>query len=188
MYKVDIRTLGSGNAGSTNVYRNFGWKTGVLVQLIDILKSVLSVYLLEIEVFTPENNKIYWQLGIGFCSVIGHIYPVFAGFKGGKGINSLLGMMLAIDPLVTGLCALVFLITFLSSGIVSLGSMFAAISFPIFQFLKPIIWKNLVNENQFLAYFGILIAILVIYTHRANIQRLKDGTESRFNIWKRKKT
>lgn len=175
-YGTDIRTLGSGNAGSTNMYRNFGFKAGFFTQILDILKSyfatLLPVYL-NIQV---EVSQTVLLLIFGMVSVIGHVYPVFANFKGGKGVNSVLGMMLAIAPFYTFLCLLVFLLVLWTWEYVSLGSILATLSFIIFQVIAYTLGYSF---DYVLFLTGTFLFLFIAFTHRENIQRIRKGNESK---------
>lgn len=165
--------------GSTNVFRVLGKKWGIIVQVADILKGILPV-LLAIYVF--GNDQILWHLLAGLASVIGHIFPVFSHFKGGKGINTLAGMLIAISPIDTSVALVVFLIAFLSTGIVSLGSILAAITITVSLLVRQYLTVGFVEGFYVLLPFFVLISILVIVTHRKNIQRLLEGKENRFSL------
>ncbi|NQT78430.1 MAG: glycerol-3-phosphate 1-O-acyltransferase PlsY [Bacteroidetes bacterium] len=175
-FKKDIRKEGSGNAGTTNVIRVLGWKTGVPVFLLDVMKGWLAV---NITMFFPDlaltGDYIYY-LGVilAVAVVMGHIFPVFAGFRGGKGIATLLGVGIALYPF-SGLAALgVFFIIFFLSGYVSLSSISACISFPVISFFL------FGNTELPLIILSVAVAIFVPLTHTKNIRRLLSGTESRF--------
>lgn len=182
-YSLDVRDYGSGNAGATNTFRVLGVKAGIPVLLIDIIKGLLAT---RLAFFIPEiafnvDALVNLQLVLGLCALVGHIFPVFAGFRGGKGIATLLGMMLGI-MLEASLAALgVFLIVFLSTRIVSVSSMAAALSFPI---IVIFIFKT---EQLSMVTFSVFIAAIVLITHRKNIQRLrrKEETKVRLSLKKR---
>ncbi len=183
-YKTDIRTLGSGNAGSTNMYRNFGFKAGFATQVLDILKSLLATLLpiiLEIDTNLPLTLSL---LLFGGVSVLGHVYPVFANFKGGKGVNSILGMMLAIAPIYTLLCLLVFFIVLWIWEYVSLGSILATFSFVVFQLIAYLINYSF---DEILFFVGLGLFLFIVFTHRENIQRIRNGTESKASFIKKLK-
>lgn len=175
-YQTDIRTLGSGNAGSTNMYRNFGLKAGLFTQILDIAKSyfatLLPVYL-NIQLEVPLTILL---LIFGIVSVIGHVYPIFAQFKGGKGVNSILGMMLAIAPFYTFLCLVVFLLVLWIWEYVSLGSILATFSFVVFQVIAYILGYSF---DYVLFLTGCFLFLFIVFTHRENIQRIKKGNESK---------
>lgn len=181
-FKKDVRKEGSGNAGTTNVIRVLGWKAGIPVFLLDVMKGWMGV---SIIMFFPEQvlagDHIYY-LGVilAVAVVMGHIYPVFAGFNGGKGIATLLGVGIALYPF-SGLAALgVFFIVFFLSGYVSLSSIISCISFPFLSFFL------FGNTELPLVILSIAVAVFVPLTHTKNIRRLLSGTESRF-LYKRLK-
>jgi glycerol-3-phosphate acyltransferase PlsY len=172
---VDVREHGSGNAGATNVIRVLGWKTGIPVLLIDVLKGWLAAMLPVIFYLADPGSALLTNLQIlaGISAILGHIFPVFAGFRGGKGVATIFGVLLAINPLLTISCFGVFLLIFLISGYVSLSSMSAGIAFPIFLFA----FFN--TPSVFFKVFSIVVAIALILTHRKNISRLLKGEESK---------
>jgi len=177
-FGFDIRDKGSGNMGSTNVFRVLGRKWGIIVQLADILKGIIPVIL----AFWLIPDSMLWALLAGICSTIGHIFPVFSHFKGGKGINTLAGMLIAIDPLDTTVALIIFLLVFVSTGIVSLGSMLAAIMLTLSLILRQNILTVRVDGYYILLPFFVAISFLVILTHKKNISRLLKGTENRFSL------
>ena len=184
-FGLDIREHGSGNAGATNTFRVLGKRPGSVVMAIDVLKgwaaTSLAQVMLNQEAIRP-GQLLYFQLACGVLAVLGHIYPVFAGFRGGKGVATVLGMMLAIAPATVGVCILVFLAVLAVSQYVSLSSMTAGVAFALLQLLP-----TFRPQNQLLLWFGFVLAALLIYTHRANIGRLRAGTESRVPLpWKQK--
>lgn len=173
---IDVREHGSGNAGATNVIRVLGWKTGVPVLLIDMLKgwlaAMLPVFLNLAGKETAALTNI--QILAGVAAVTGHILPLFAGFRGGKGVATITGVLLAIHPLVTISCLGVFIGVLLMTGYVSVSSMSAGIAFPLFLFFF------FGTPSAILKVFSILVAIALIITHRKNISRLLKGEESKF--------
>lgn len=177
-YNTDVREYGSGNAGATNTFRVLGKVAGVPVLLIDCLKGLLAVKLTFFFAEEPISNAAYvnYQLALGIAAVIGHIFPVFAGFRGGKGIATLLGVMLAIHHEGAFISLMVFLIVFAVTKYVSLGSMTAALSFP---FVIVLVYQSTVPS---LIVFSMFIAILVLITHQKNIERLIRREESKANI------
>jgi acyl phosphate:glycerol-3-phosphate acyltransferase len=177
---IDIRDHGSGNAGATNTFRVLGKKTGIPVLLFDMFKGWLAVYLSVYSSLQAESLS-WLQIALGVSVVTGHVYPVFAGFRGGKGIASLFGVFLFLLPVPVLLSLAVFIIVFIPSGFVSLGSIFAGISLPVFALFA------IDDAPIYLVIFTFAISLFVIYTHRKNIKRLVNGTENRFNILKRKK-
>ena len=177
-YSLDVREHGSGNAGATNTFRILGPKAGVPVLLFDIFKGFMAVRLAYLVTdLTPEtNNFVNFQLMLGVAALMGHIFPVFANFKGGKGIATLLGMMIGILPFASFAAVGVFLIVFLSTRIVSISSMLAAVSFP---FIVTFVFRI---ELITMSLFSIFIALLVIVTHRKNIKRLLKKEESKISF------
>ncbi len=184
-YGIDVREHGSGNAGATNTFRVLGKKAGIPVLLLDILKGFLAVKLAYLQtVYLPDNLVPFTnvKLAFGFAAVIGHIFPVFAGFRGGKGIATLLGLVLALH-LQAALGALgIFMVVLLVTKYVSLGSMLAGISFPLFIVF---VFKTKVPS---LIIFSCVVAILIILTHQKNIERLLKHNENKTYLFKSKRT
>jgi glycerol-3-phosphate acyltransferase PlsY len=178
---IDIRKHGSGNAGGTNVFRVLGWKPALIVVIVDVFKGWLPA-----AIFAPAFYfaQIIPDLGVvqilcGFSAVLGHTYTIFAGFKGGKGVGTLGGMLIALFPTVFLFCLAVAVITIMLTGYVSLASMFASVSLPIFLFLLPPIFGT--NPAPLsLMVFSLLIPWFITFTHRSNIQRLRNGEENQF--------
>lgn len=183
-YNLDVRDYGSGNAGATNTFRVMGAKAGFFVFFVDGLKGYAAVRLLYLtDFYTPETGFfINFQLALGMAAMIGHIFPVFASFRGGKGVATLAGVVLALHPMATLFTFGVFIITLLLTKYVSLSSMIAAFTFPFilifaFSFTTPS-----------LIIFSMVIAVLLLFTHQKNIERLLKGEEKRFRIKKKEKT
>jgi len=179
-YGIDIRQHGSGNSGATNTFRVLGKKPGAAVMLIDVFKgwtaTSLAGFLIIFNVI-PADQLVVYQLALGALAVLGHIFPVYERFQGGKGVATLLGMMLAIQPLVALMCIIVFVVVLFTSRYVSLGSMMAALAFPILLLLP-----RFHPDNPILIIFGFVIFAVVVLTHRKNINRLLQGEESKANI------
>jgi glycerol-3-phosphate acyltransferase PlsY len=174
-HNIDVRQHGSGNAGTTNVIRVLGWKTGIPVLLIDIAKGWLAASLPVLFKLAEPGSSLLINLQIltGMTAILGHIFPVFAGFKGGKGVATVFGVLLALHPLLT-LCSIgVFLIILLITGIVSVSSMSAGLSFPIFLLFV------FGTPSLMFKIFSIFVAIALLVTHRKNIGRLIRGEESK---------
>lgn len=174
-YNIDVRQHGSFNAGTTNVLRILGWRAALPVFIVDTLKGLASVLVAYI---IPDNVINYGseefsiiKIVYGMLAVIGHMYPVFAGFKGGKGVATTLGSSIAICPVAALIALIVFVVIFLISRIVSLSSLIAGILFPMTAFLvckeSPITIKI----------FAVFVGLLLLYTHRKNISRLIKGCE-----------
>ncbi len=182
-HNVDIRDHGSGNAGATNTMRVLGLKTGIPVLLFDIFKGWIAVKYVHLFKLYPEGTDLFVNFSIllGILAVLGHIFPIFAGFRGGKGVASIFGVLLALSPLSTLTAVILFVIVLLLSGYVSLSSVLAGISFPV--------WLILVYKTPFtgLKIFSGLVAIGLIVTHRKNIRRLKKGKEPKATFLFRKK-
>lgn len=183
-YGADIRTFGSGNAGSTNMYRTFGFKAGFITQILDVLKGVVAA-LLPIYLAFSDSETLFLlqQIACGTVAVLGHTFPIFAGFRGGKGINTILGMMLAIHPVGSVIGLGIFLLTMLTGKMVSLASMCAVSSFPLFLLLKKVLVRGSFTAGEgILLYVGLALAVWVIYTHRENIGRIRSGTERKVDL------
>lgn len=181
-YNIDVREYGSGNAGATNVFRVLGKKAGIPVLLIDVLKGFVAVSLANSSDYTVGSNQfINLQLVLGIASLVGHIFPIFASFRGGKGIATLLGIILAILPFAAFISIGIFIVVLLVSSYVSLGSMTAAVAFPIIVIL------GFKTTTPSLIIFSILIAIMVLITHQKNIERLLRREESKAKLINKKK-
>jgi glycerol-3-phosphate acyltransferase PlsY len=179
-FNIDIRDYGSGNAGATNTFRVLGPKWGSFVMMVDVLKGVVatSLYILLPYYLTDEWDRTNFMIGLGLASVIGHIFPIWANFKGGKGVATLLGMAVAIQPLVAVCCIGVFLIVLYLTRFVSLSSILAGVSFMVFILF-------IFNEQETLyRIFAVLVALMVVLTHQKNIGRILKGTESKVPIFK----
>ncbi|MFW5757493.1 MAG: glycerol-3-phosphate 1-O-acyltransferase PlsY [Bacteroidota bacterium] len=181
-YKIDLRNYGSGNAGATNALRVFGNKAGALVLFLDALKGFAAVYLYRLvspDLFPTQNTIVVYQLLLGTMALVGHVFPVFARFRGGKGIATLAGIFTAIAPAAVLICLVIFLLVFLPTRYVSLGSISAAIAFPFVVII--ILGRNLPAE----IIFSIFVSIFVLFTHTKNIRRLLKGEENRLNFGKK---
>jgi len=177
---IDIREHGSGNAGGTNVFRVLGWKPALIVVIIDIFKGWLPTAIYATIFFKgqPITDIGVTQILCGFAAVLGHTYTIFAGFRGGKGIGTLAGMLIALFPIAFPLCLLAFVITLILTGYVSLSSIMATVALPIILLILPIF--GIQQSSLSLLIFGLLIPWFAIFTHRSNIVRLRNGTENRF--------
>lgn len=183
-YGIDVREYGSGNAGATNTFRVLGKKAGITVMLLDILKGWTAtnlVYFIGLSVTGPKSSTLFvnYQLALGIVAVMGHLFPVFAGFRGGKGIATLFGMILAVHPGGALICVLVFIPVLILTRYVSLSSIISGFTFPlsmIFIFQSPI---------RSVILYGMCICILVLVTHQKNIERLLKGKESKVDFFNR---
>jgi len=191
----DIRSKGSGNAGGTNVFRVLGWKSGVFIIVMDALKGVLATTVvarlfwdptLPFYNHTPFDDFTIIQMICGGAAVIGHVLTVFAGFKGGKGIATGSGMLLGIAPTEFAVTIAVFFIFFFAFRYVSLGSIMAAVAFPLSLIIRYNILSDEIHSYKTLVFFSTGIALFLIYSHRANIKRLVEGTERKATSFKSK--
>lgn len=176
---IDVREHGSGNAGATNTIRVLGWPTGLPVLLIDVAKGALAANLPVLLEVGPagSSEQINLQIVAGLISIIGHVFPIFSDFKGGKGVATTFGVLMALDPMVTLSCMGVFMVVLLITGYVSASSVMAGLSFPVFLLLF------FDSPSVVFTAFSILIAFAIIVTHKKNLFRLFHGKENRF-IWK----
>ncbi len=180
---VDIRETGSKNMGASNVFREIGPVYGVIVLVLDMLKAVLAVQLVNL---LPSDawmvhEKSLWQFILGGTAVLGHLFPVFAGFRGGKGVASLFGMVLAIQPLIALICVVVFLLVVWLTKYISLGSIAGA---NVFAACVWFAWKD---TDAYIRWFSFIAAVTIIFMHRHNIIRLFRGTETRINFRKKRR-
>lgn len=174
-YQKDVREYGSGNAGATNTFRVLGAKAGIPVLVFDVIKGWFCAYILAWQFYPSflSNPAVNTQITFGIAAIIGHIYPVFAGFRGGKGVATALGIIIALHVEASFSCFGVFVLMLLTTRIVSLSSMVAAVSFPLFVgFVFPESYNSLVI-------FSIVMSGLIILTHTKNIQRLIRGEEKK---------
>ena len=184
-YNVDVREYGSGNAGATNTFRVLGKKAGIPVMLIDIFKGWTATnlaYIIGVSTTGAFHSTAFtnYQLALGITAVMGHLFPIFAGFRGGKGVATLFGMVLAIHLPAALLCVLVFIIILLVTRYVSLSSIMAGFTYLAgVTFIFPVYIKSVVI-------YGMCICVLILVTHQKNIERLLKGKESKVNLFKRK--
>lgn len=179
-FGIDIRDYGSGNMGATNTFRVLGSRYGTMVMVFDILKGLTAVALYAFLPFylRHELERTNFMIGLGLAAVAGHIFPVFANFRGGKGVATLFGMILAIQPVIAISCVGVFLLVLYLTRYVSLSSILGAIMLPV-----SVLW--IWNESEILyRVFALLVAFMVILTHQKNISRILRGVESRIPIFK----
>ncbi len=178
---VDLRNVGSGNMGTTNVYRSLGWMPALLVFAVDASKGFLPVVFFPRLVMKPGANDFVFvlicQILLGLMAIAGHIWSLFLSFKGGKGVGTAFGVFLGLAPFASLLSLAIWAIVVLSAGIVSLASLCAAVSFPIFLIFTE---SEIFGREMPLLIFGSMIAVLVVFTHRSNILRLMKGEETSF--------
>lgn len=188
VFKFDIREKGSGSTGSTNSMRLFGMKWGIFVLVIDVLKGFVPAAFIAPSIargtvifgLMPDTSVVVFQLIAGLAAVLGHIFPIFAGFRGGKGVNTALGLFLAVAPYDVLIAVVVFLITLVLSGYVSLSSINAGISIPIILLLRKYVFNIDIGGFEILLVLSLIVAGTLLFTHRTNIKRLKEGTEHQF--------
>ncbi len=179
-FGIDIRDYGSGNAGATNTFRTLGKKWGTIVMIADVVKGIAatSLYILLPYYMANEWERTNFMIGLGLSAVVGHIFPVWADFRGGKGVATLFGMVIAIQPVVAACCVGVFLLVLYLTRFVSLSSILASIAFAVF------ILYIFNEEEPLYRIFAIAVALLVVLTHQKNIGRILRGEESKVPILK----
>ena len=179
-FNLDIRTHGSGNAGATNTIRVLGLKAGIPVLLFDVFKAWLAVHIstyLSNPEFSQNQEVIYWIV-VGGLAVLGHVYPVFAGFRGGKGVATLVGVVIALYPASFLVILFFFILMMILTRIVSVSPISGSVVSPFIAFF-------IFGENRLpLVVLAVIIPAFVIYTHRENIKRLLNGTEKKFDFGK----
>ncbi|HEY0246398.1 MAG TPA: glycerol-3-phosphate 1-O-acyltransferase PlsY [Mucilaginibacter sp.] len=183
-FNIDVREYGSGNAGATNTFRVLGKKAGMPVMFLDILKGWTATnlaYFIGVSTTGAYGSISYtnYALALGIAAVMGHLFPVFAGFRGGKGIATLFGMVLAIHLQAALLCVIVFILVLLITRYVSLSSIIAGFAYTIgVAFVFP--------SNKSVVIYGMCMFMLILITHQKNIERLLKGKESKVNLFKKK--
>jgi glycerol-3-phosphate acyltransferase PlsY len=181
-FGVDIRDYGSGNMGATNTFRVLGSRYGTVVMIFDILKGMAAVALYNFIPYylrpTSMWDRTNLMVGLGLAAVIGHIFPIFANFRGGKGVATLFGMILAVQPVIAASCGGVFLLALYLTRYVSLSSILAGLALPVCVLW---IWNDDVTIYRI---FALLVAAMIILTHQKNIGRILRGNESRVPILK----
>jgi glycerol-3-phosphate acyltransferase PlsY len=179
-YHLDVREHGSGNSGATNSLRVLGKKAGAIVLLIDMLKGWLAVDIVTFSTYPSGSAlRVHLEVALACAAILGHILPVYAGFKGGKGVATGMGIIIAFSPIVALFCLLVFILVFLVFHYVSVASMIAALSFPV--------WMVLMSKMHYkwVVAFSIFLPLLVIFMHRKNIARLLKKQESKIQLFKK---
>lgn len=181
---IDIRHHGSKNAGATNTFRVLGKKYGWWVLIFDILKGTLAAnlphFFSEDLFWGYKDEMLILQLIGGFAAVIGHVFPIFADFRGGKGVATSLGIVLGINPPAAFVCLSIFLVVFITTRYVSLGAIISALCFPIVSYFF------IHDDTRIMIIFTVVLSILVIWAHRKNIDRLLKGAENRMNLFSKK--
>jgi glycerol-3-phosphate acyltransferase PlsY len=190
LYREDIRQHGSGNAGATNVFRVLGWKAGMLATLVDVGKGLLAAGVIaSIRLDALPSGVEVWQietvvrLMAGIAAIVGHMYPVWANFRGGKGVNTSAGVLFALTPISMWITLGVFVIVLVSSRYVSLASLSAVVAFPSVIAIRRYVF-GIDSLDPSLLILSILMALGIIIAHRSNIQRLLNGTERRIRTFR----
>ena len=181
-FNIDVREYGSGNAGATNTFRVLGKLAGIPVLFMDIVKGWIAVnYVWLLGNVSSLSSELFFenQLAFGIAAVIGHLFPIYTGFRGGKGIATMLGILIGLAPYAAIFSLFIFILVFLISRYVSLSSMIASIAFPLFVMF---IWNSI---NQSLNLFAIFVPILSLITHQKNIERLIRGEETKVKFGKK---
>jgi len=178
---VDLREVGSGNPGATNVYRTLGLVPAILVFALDVLKGLIPVYYFS-AIFLQiggdsQSIKLIYQIVLGLMAIAGHVWSIFLSFKGGKGVGTAFGVFLGLAPAASLMALAVWCVVVGVMGIVSLGSLSAAVCFPLFLLLTV---QDILEEKILLLFFGTIVTVLVVYTHRTNITRLVRREEKSF--------
>ena len=179
----DVREKGSGNAGSTNMLRSVGKGAAALTLICDVLKGVIAIVIAIVlgKIFQVEDKALLVQIA-GVAAVLGHTFPIFFGFKGGKGVATSLGILLMSNWQIGLICLVFALVLMLLTRMVSLGSCMAAVLFPI---LTLFINENyIVSEGSSYFIYSIILAVIVLYNHRSNIKRILNGTENKLSFKK----
>ena len=180
---IDIREHGSKNAGATNTFRVLGKRFGWLVLTVDVSKGILAACLPHFFSYMLEGYKdefLILQLCGSFSAVFGHVFPVFAHFRGGKGVATSLGIVIGMNPYAALVCLAIFLIVFLSSRYVSLGAIISALSFPFVSYFM------IQEDARIMIVFTVVLGVMVILAHRKNIDRLWKGEENKMNLFAKK--
>jgi len=189
-YGVDVRKHGSHNAGATNVFRVLGWKAGMVTAIVDLSKGVAAAWALAtIRLDSLPSGLEFWhietfvRLLAGMAAIVGHMFPVWARFRGGKGVSTAAGVLFALTPTTMSIVLAIFIIVLLSSRYVSLASISAAATFPTAIAIRRYVF-DIDALDPSLLFFGALLAISIFIAHRANIQRLINGTENRVRTFR----
>jgi len=182
LYGIDVRKHGSGNAGATNVIRVLGYKAGIPVMLVDVFKGWLAV---QIATWLPvpglsSDMIIYVKIGLALAAVLGHVFPVYAGFRGGKGVGTIAGAGISIFPLAILVALVIFILVLVVTHYVSLSSILASLAFPL------VVYFIVGERNPGLIALSVLVAVFIPATHHKNIRRLLKGEERKFDFRRKK--
>lgn len=183
-YGKDVRNYGSNNAGMTNVFRTFGKIPAIATFFGDFVKGILSLLICNILFFSflKTESPIYASGLIGICALLGHVFPIFYKFQGGKGVAVSAGVLLAVDWIVFLFVVLVFAFVFFISKIVSLSSIISALTYPIFMFVKCLIVCEYLIDSVIYVFFAFIVSSIVVFMHRSNIKRLLNGNEPKIKM------
>ena len=181
-YKIDVREFGSGNSGATNTFRVLGYKAGIPVLIIDVLKGWLSVKLATLISNFPAGSEqlVNLELVFAVAALMGHVFPVYVGFRGGKGVATLLGIVLALNPTAALISLAVFIVVFITTKYVSLSSIIGSFAFP------NVVIFAMDSRIPSMVIFSMFITVIVLITHQKNIERLLSKKESKIYLRKRK--
>jgi len=181
-YNLDVREHGSGNAGATNTFRVLGKAAGIPVLIFDILKGILAISLATTlgDYIKGGDSLINLKIALGVSAFLGHLYPIYVGFRGGKGVATMLGIIISLNYPSALLAVAVFIIVFKISKYVSLSAMIAAYSYPVFIL---VIYKS---NSPTMVVFSLLVAVIITITHQKNIERLFNNKESKMSLFKPK--
>ena len=183
LLKDDIRNHGSGNAGATNVFRVMGWKPALFVVLVDMGKGVLATMVIaRLGMRSLSLDPVWVQILTGIAAILGHVWTVFAGFRGGKGVGTAFGVLLGLAPVAFLASGVVWLVLVFSTRVVSVASISAGIVFPIALFIQRYGFHS--DIHYALLYLSVFLAVLILLTHRSNIQRLIRSEENKFGTKK----
>ncbi len=174
----DVRETGSGGTGATNVSRRAGKAAGVLTLLLDAAKGAVVVIIAKV-LLSQMDHSTFWIGMTGIVAILGHIFPVWLAFRGGKGVATGVGVFLVLAPLAVGAAAILFFVTVFLTRYISLGSIIASLSVPLLIWLESLIRP--VNDPKALVVTTLIGALLIVYAHRGNIHRLMSGTENKFS-------
>jgi glycerol-3-phosphate acyltransferase PlsY len=178
-HNIDVREHGSGNAGATNTLRVLGNKAGFIVLFIDLLKGFMATSLVYFTHYVKSDSQFFnVQMVLGIVAVIGHVFPLFANFRGGKGIATIMGMAISLDYRIALICTLFFIVIVWGTKYISVGSILGAVVGAMLSFYFYGTDQPIING------FFIALSMMVIYTHRANIKRLMAGKENKFALKK----
>ncbi len=184
-FGIDVRQHGSGNSGATNTFRVLGKRAGIIVLIIDAIKGWMAASLALMLYYTHlvnHDDSQTLKLVFGLMAVIGHILPIFSNFEGGKGVATLLGMVISVNALAALVCMGVFIIIFTFTNYVSLGSILGSLTYPML-----LVTNTFGKQNLIIIIFGFLLFLMVVYTHRKNILRLLKGEESKVYLKSKEK-